>query len=66
MNARDQIGWTALIRASHNDDLEMVRELLSDNKVDVNATDRLGNTALIIASGMGHVDVVCELRVARS
>jgi ankyrin repeat protein len=39
----------------------MVRELLKQNKVDVNIMDDDGETALIVASKKGHLEVVRAL-----
>ncbi|KAI2490607.1 serine/threonine kinase [Fragilaria crotonensis] len=62
VNAQDSYGATALYIASQNGHLEVVRELLQHDNVDVNlqCTDD-GATALYMASQQGHLEVVREL-----
>ncbi|KAI2497246.1 hypothetical protein MHU86_17253 [Fragilaria crotonensis] len=62
VNAQDSYGATALYIASQNGHLEVVRELLQHDNVDVNlqCTDD-GATALIMASQNGHLEVVRAL-----
>jgi ankyrin repeat protein len=57
VNARDNLGWTALILASQNDNKEVV-ELLLANGADVNAKDKGGWTALMWASERGYKGIV--------
>ena len=57
---RNKDGRTALMVASQNGHIAVVRELL-DRYAGVNATDRFGFTALMWASGEGHIAVVREL-----
>ncbi len=53
------LGSSALILASHNGHLEVVRLLLAHQDVDVNKTRKAdGATALIIASHDGRVELV--------
>ena len=66
-NSQDERGFTALIWASHNGQLDTVR-LLLENKADVNLKNKnnhmkenYGETALIMASSNGHLDVVYQL-----
>jgi ankyrin repeat protein len=62
INGRNRDGWTPLLAAASNG-LLRVRELLKDDRINVN--DRLrspgGPTALTLASIWGHATVVCEL-----
>lgn len=51
---------TALIAASFNGHLEIVRELLSQG-AEINARDKEGRTALMVASTGGHEEVVRQL-----
>ena len=41
--------------------LQTVRELLKNQRVDVNATDDKGSTALIVASEIGEVKIARKL-----
>ena len=59
LHHRGQDG-TALVAASQNGHLDVVKFLLS-KKADVNATDKNGATALILASGNGHAEIVSLL-----
>ena len=63
VNAKDDDsnGCTALIWASQWGNLDVVRELLDHDGIDVNFKSDSGNTALISASEGGHLDVVCAL-----
>lgn len=61
VNARDQIGWTALIHSASADaGLELVNELIEAH-ADINACDIHGTTALIVASVKGNMDLVKAL-----
>ena len=61
VNAKNDIGMTALMEASRLGYEEIVRELLN-NKVDVDMKDNEGWVALIWASGArGHIGIVREL-----
>jgi serine/threonine-protein phosphatase 6 regulatory ankyrin repeat subunit B len=57
VNAGDEHGRTALIFASNNGYIDIVK-LLLDNGANVNAEDKGGNTALIFASNKGHTDIM--------
>jgi hypothetical protein len=61
VNAQQRDGITALFFASQEGHLEVVRELLQHNEVDVNLTRDTGATALYTASQNGHVDIVHAL-----
>ena len=61
VNSRDHDGVTALMHASLNGHVEVVRELLNCDELDVNARDHDGCTALLCASICDEVDVVREL-----
>jgi ankyrin repeat protein len=52
---------TPLIFASYNGDLETVRELMRNEKLDVNLHDSYKCTALFYASVKNHLEVVQEL-----
>ena len=57
-------GWcleTPLIVASREGDLETVRELMKNEKLDVNLHDRYKSTPLLHASLNNHWEVVQEL-----
>ena len=58
VNAADKDGNTALIWAAANGEVEAVKELLRNEKVDVNAANKNGYTALILAAANGKVEVV--------
>lgn len=61
INARDSIGWTALIHcASAYGDPGMFDELIKAH-ADINARDIHGTTALIVASMKGNIDLVKTL-----
>jgi hypothetical protein len=52
--------YPALILASENGQVVVVRELLKHKKGDVNAKDGIGCTTLIDSSARNHVEVVRE------
>jgi ankyrin repeat protein len=54
-------GFTALILASREGYLQIVRPLLKREDVDVNATDNSGCTALFAAIRFGRMAIVGEL-----
>lgn len=56
VNAKDDLGNTAMMHASYWGHAEVV-EILLDNGADINAKDDLGNTAMILASRKGHLEV---------
>jgi len=56
VNAKTKQGGTALILASQNGHLEVVKTLLAAN-ADINAKGFNGLTALAAATGQGHLDV---------
>lgn len=60
VNAKDNDGNTALMRASAGDNFEMVR-LLIKKGADLNARDNAGYTALIFASSKGDLELVTLL-----
>ncbi|KAI2494513.1 serine/threonine kinase [Fragilaria crotonensis] len=61
VNVKNEHGNTALVWASNNGHLEVVRALLMHNGVDVNIKDHAGASALYYASYNGHVEVVRAL-----
>jgi ankyrin repeat protein len=65
MNVKPASGVTALMTASQNGDLEVVRALLAA-KADVNAKRTDGVTALMAASLKGHLEVVRALLFAKA
>ncbi len=64
MNKTGPDGFTALMAASHNGHVEVVRLLLARQGVEVNKTTQNGATALYIASQCGRDEVV-QLLLAR-
>jgi serine/threonine-protein phosphatase 6 regulatory ankyrin repeat subunit B len=56
VNARNNGGSTALMRASYRGRQDIV-QLLIEAGADVNVQDNEGWTALMFASGMGHTEV---------
>ncbi len=56
VDARDNYGWTALMRAAMWGHLDVVK-FLAELGADVNARDKLGWTALMRAAMWGHLDV---------
>ena len=54
---KDIYGWTALILATKNGRLEIVKYLI-DQKADIEAKDNDGWTALILAANNGHLEIV--------
>jgi ankyrin repeat protein len=63
VNARDECGRTALMRAAHHGSANNVKTLL-DMGADVNACDLWEVTALIMATAQGRDDIVLLLREA--
>ena len=57
IDARDEDGKTALIRAAEKDDTETVK-LFLDRGADIEAKDNEGKTALMMAAGQGHAKTV--------
>mmetsp|Transcript_43471 Transcript_43471/g.69965 ORF Transcript_43471/g.69965 Transcript_43471/m.69965 type:complete len:351 (-) Transcript_43471:316-1368(-) len=51
-------GYTALIAASENNHLEVVKALVNTGKADVNATNKNGTSALIEAASHDNIDIV--------
>ena len=60
-NAKNNMGWSALMWAAYHGQNEMV-ELLIANKVDVNARNLNGGTALGAASVYKNMEVIALLR----
>ena len=58
VNAQDEYGQTALIIATDNDDIEIVKILLEGTNTDVNAKDKYEQTALMIAAQNGHLSII--------
>jgi ankyrin repeat protein len=63
VNARDECGRTALMRAAHHGSVDNVKKLL-EMGADVNASDPWDVTALIMATARGRDDIVLLLRAA--
>lgn len=63
VNAKDECGRTALMRAAHHGSADNVKTLL-DMGADVNASDLWDVTALIMATARGRDDIVLLLREA--
>ena len=61
VNTTDNDGHTAIILASWNSHLKVVRALSKHEKLAVNAKANDGATALISASGKCNLEVICEL-----
>jgi len=57
INKKDKNGNTALIWASQEGHIEIVKSLLA-NGANINEKDKYGNTALIWASQEGHIEIV--------
>jgi ankyrin repeat protein len=58
VNEADESGCTALIMASQDGHVEVVRLLLARQDVELNQAFARGGTALMLASQNGHLDVV--------
>ena len=56
VDAKDPIGWSVLMHATHKQNFEVFK-LLLDQKVDVNATNQYGWTALMWAVYLGNKDL---------
>lgn len=65
VNAKNELGSTALMAASYAGHLQVVRLLLAAN-ADVNAKRRNGNTALVVAAYRGHQAIVQALLAAKA
>jgi ankyrin repeat protein len=63
VNAKDECGRTALMRAAHHGSSGNVKTLL-DMGADVNTSDPWDVTALIMATAQGRDDIVLLLREA--
>lgn len=61
VNIQDRFGFSALIRASYDGYLNIVKELLKHPDIDVNIQTTDGDTALIWASANGYLEIVIEL-----
>jgi hypothetical protein len=64
VNAVDTEGVTALMNAAMLNHGDVVKNLMQDDKIDLERKDENGYTALIIAAGLGHEDVVTQLLAA--
>jgi len=60
LEAKDNDGWTALIRAANNGHIDIVKALL-DRGAQIEAKDNVGKTALMWAASNGHTDTVQAL-----
>jgi len=60
VNAKNNLGYTALIMASTGGHAETVKALLAHG-ADVNTKDKYGSTALMMASIQGHYEVIKAL-----
>jgi ankyrin repeat protein len=60
VNAKDNLGWTPLIRAAVGGNAEGVTALLGAG-ADKNVTDFFGRSALQVAQGRNHQDVITAL-----
>lgn len=63
VNAKDECGRTALMKAAHHGSADNVKALL-DMGADANASDLWDVTALIMATARGRDDIVLLLREA--
>jgi len=63
VNARSEIGWTALIAAAEEGHTEIVEMLLTKG-ADVNAESENDCTALMLAASNGHTEIVRLLKQA--
>ena len=61
INAKDKLGWTALIYATIENNRNAAKLLIANN-ADINAKDSNGNTALMWASHFGHM-VIAKLLI---
>lgn len=50
--------YTPLMLAAHSGNLELVKYLVDEHKVDVNARSRLGDTALLFAARSGNIEMI--------
>ena len=66
VNARNEDGETALMQASENGHIEIVKALLKVEEVNVNARNEDGETALMLAYKSGHTEIVKTLVKAKS
>lgn len=66
INAQDDKGRTPLYHAAHQEDLDVVTELLQTKNVKVDCHRKALGTALIVASYKGHADIVRKLIKARA
>lgn len=63
LNAKDQQGETALMRAAAGNKVKIVKALINGG-ADVSAKDNRGHTALMRASEQRHTDVIALLKEA--
>lgn len=59
-NLGDDMGWTVLMTACRDGDLEAVRSMIQDG-ANVNKTDDVDFTAIMAAVNNGHLEIVREL-----
>jgi ankyrin repeat protein len=65
VNEADEAGCTALILASQQGHVEVVRLLLARKGVEVNKATARGSSALILASQNGHIEVILPADLSR-
>ena len=65
INAKDEYGYTALMLASFNDQIEIAKLLLAHKSIDVNVQDKDGYTTLMWALLYEQTEVV-KLLLARN
>lgn len=58
VSVKDSNGITALMEASKQGHLEIVKYLVEEAGADVNAKDKNGSTALMCASKHSHLEIV--------
>ena len=61
MNAKNNVGQTALMMATHNNHIEIVTKLLEVSGIDLNATDDKDWNALMIAVHGDRNEIVAKL-----
>ena len=66
VNQPDQGGWTALIAAAAEGQVEVIKALLVNHEIDVNAMNRDHETALMRAVLLGHTEAATALLAVRA